>query len=116
MTSDPPNTPMTIRQYFKESYFGTIHSRIHWRPDEAAGAQEGEAAWHKVERHTWRTYYVKLLVLAQARRWLSATEQLHPIADAPSTPKTNFQLADAIKHSEKAEFVPFGSDFEDTGA
>ena len=63
-----------------------------------------------------RIYYVKLLVLAQARRWLSATEQLHPIADAPSTPKTNFQLADAIKRPDKAEYAPFGGDFEDAGA
>ena len=64
--------------------------------------------------HTWRTYYVKLLVLAQARQWLSATERLDPIADAPSTPKTNFQLADAIKQPKNAEYAPFGGDFEDT--
>ena len=57
---------------------------------------------------------MKVLVLAQARQWLSATERLDPIADAPATPKTNFQLADAIKQPKNAEGAPFGSDFEDT--
>ena len=41
---------------------------------------------------------------------------IDPIADAPFTPKTNFQLADAIKDPEQAEYVPFGSDFEDVDA
>ena len=41
---------------------------------------------------------------------------MHPIADAPSTPKTNFQLADAIKQPKNAELAPFGGDFEDTDA
>jgi len=39
---------------------------------------------------------------------------LVPIADAPSTPKTNFQLAEAIKQPKNAEYTPFGRDFEDT--
>ena len=113
MTTDPPK----IRQDFKERSFGTIHFNVSKSPDEAAGVQEGKAARHKEHlSHTWRAYYVKLLVMAQARRWLSATEQLHPIADAPSTPKTNFQLADAIKRPDKAEYAPFGADFEDAGA
>ena len=59
---------------------------------------------------------MKLLVLAQARQWLPATERLDPIADAPPTPKTNFQLADAIKQLNGAEYAPFGCDFEDAGA
>ena len=71
---------------------------------------------HVVHLHMWRTYYVKLLVLAQARQWLSATERLDPIADAPATPKTSFQLADAIKQPKPAEYAPFGCDFEDAGA
>jgi len=50
--------------------------------------------------------------MAQARRWLSATERLDPIADAPSTPKTNFQLADAIKQPKNAEYAPFGRDLK----
>ena len=118
MTTDPPK----IRQLFKEKSFGTIHFNVSKSPDEATGAQEGKAARPRKETlhlhhpDTWRAYYVKLLVLAQARRWLSSTEQLLPIADAPSTPKTNFQLADAIKHSDKAEYAPFGVDFEDAGA
>ena len=113
MTTDPPK----IRQDFKERSFGRIDFNLSKLPDEATGAQEGKAARHSVDHsHTWRAYYVKLLVLAQARRWLSATEQLRPIADAPSTPKTNFQLADAIKHRDKAEYVPFGADFEDADA
>ena len=66
--------------------------------------------------HTWGTYYVKLLALAQARQWLSAAERLDPIADAPATPKTSFQLADAIKQPRLAEYAPFGCDFEDAGA
>ena len=65
---------------------------------------------------TWSTCYVTLLILAQRRQWLSATERLDPIADAPSTPKTNFQLADAIKQPKNAEYAPFGGDFEDADA
>ena len=41
---------------------------------------------------------------------------MHPIGAAPSTPKTNFQLADASKHPDKAEYAPFGGDFEDADA
>ena len=55
---------------------------------------------------------VKLLVLAQARQWLSAAERLDPIPEAPATPKTRFQLADAIKQPKNAEYAPFGGDFE----
>ena len=111
MTTGPPK----IRQDFKERSCERINFNVSTSPDEATGAQEGKAAQHLVNHsHTWRTYYVKLLILAQARRWLSATEQLHPIADAPSTPKTNFQLADAIKQPKNAQFAPFGGDFEDT--
>ena len=110
MTTDPRKTSKTIRQEFKERGFRNIAFNIHKSPDEATGAQKGKAARHFVKHSlTWRTYYVKLLVLAQARRWLSATERLDPISDAPPTPKTNFQLADAIKQSKKAEFAPFGS-------
>ena len=59
---------------------------------------------------------VKLLVLAQARQWLSAAERLDPIPEARATPKTRFQLADAIKQPKLAEYAPFGCDFEDAGA
>ena len=55
---------------------------------------------------------MKLLVLAQARQWLSATERLDPIANAPPTPKTDFQLADATKQTISAEYARFGHDFE----
>ena len=59
---------------------------------------------------------VKLLVLAQARQWLSAAERLDPIPEARATPKTRFQLADAIKQPKLAEYAPCGCDFEDAGA
>ena len=39
---------------------------------------------------------------------------MDPIADAPSTPKTNFQLADGIKQPKNVSCAPFGGDFEDT--
>ena len=117
ITTDPPRTAKTIRQYFKGRFFGTVHFTIPNSPDEATSAQEQQdARAYYNHSHEWRTYYVKLRVLAQARRWLSSTEQLQPIADAPPTPKTNFQLADAIKHSAKTEYVPFGVDFEDADA
>ena len=41
---------------------------------------------------------------------------MDPIEDAPPTPKTNFQLADAIKNPKSAGYAPFGHDFEDAGA
>ena len=85
--------------------------------DAATGAQEGKTdRYHAEHGLAWTTYHVKLLILAQARRWLSATEQLHPIAEAPRTPKTNLQLALAIKQPKSAEYVPFGRDFEGTDA
>ena len=59
---------------------------------------------------------VKLLVLAQARQWLSAAERLDPIPEARATPKTRFQLADAIKQPKHEEYAVFGCDFEDAGA
>ena len=114
-TADPPETPRTIRQSFKEQNFRQRYFDHSPSLAESTGAQERKALRHNVHlSHTWMTYYVKLLVLAQARRWLSATERLDPIADAPPTPKTNFQLADAIKQPKNAEFAPFGGDFEDT--
>ncbi len=58
-------------------------------------------------------YHIKLLVLAYARRWLSATERLDAIEAVSRTPKTNFQLATAIKDPKTAEYLPFGRDFED---
>ena len=115
LTSHPRNTPKTIRRYLKESHFDAVWFAHSTSAVEATGAQQTKGGGH-VANHslTWRTYYVKLLVLAHARQWLSATEQLDPIADAPSTPKTNFQLADAIKQPKNAEYAPFGGDFEDT--
>ncbi len=117
MITDPPKTPKTIRQHFKESNFGTLAFSFSQSSAAAGGAQQSQGERHKVDHsHAWRTYYVKLLVLAQARPWLSATERLDPIEDAPPTPKTNFQLAEAIKRPKSAGFAPFGCDFEDAGA
>ena len=117
LTRHPRNTPKTIRRYFKESHFDAVWFAHSTSAVEATGAQQTKGGSHIVNHsHTWRTYYVKLLVLAQARQWLSATEQLDPFADAPPTPKTNFQLADAIKQPNGAEYAPFGCDFEETDA
>ena len=108
LTSHPRNTPKTIRRYFQESHFDSVWFAHSTSAVDATGAQQMKGGRHCVNHsHTWRTYYVKLLVLAQARQWLSATEQLDPIADAPSTPKTNFQLADAINKSNSAEYARF---------
>ena len=115
--TDPPKTPKTIRQRFKEGWHGTVSFSLSPSSADAGGAQQSASTrQHISPSHTWRTYYVKLLVLAQARRWLSATERLDPIEDAPPTPKTNFQLADAIKHPKTRDYAPFGHDFEDSGA
>ena len=117
MTRVPRGKPKTVRRYFKPRNFAIVSFSSSPSPAEAAGGQQP-----KQERATfntslaWKSYYVKVLVLAQARQWLSATERLDPIADAPPTPKTNFQLADAIKQRKHAEYAPFGKDFEDTGA
>jgi hypothetical protein len=117
MTTDPPKTPKTIRQRFKQKGFGTVSfSRSPSSADAGDAQQSGDGRVILDHSETWRTYYVKLLVLAQARRWLSTTERLDAIEDAPLTPKTNFQLADAIKHSMTAEYAPFGRDFEDPDA
>ena len=80
MITDPPKTPKTIRQHFKERSFATVTFTVPNSPDEATSAQERkEARAFYDHSHEWRKYYVKLLVLTQARRWLSATERLHPI-------------------------------------
>ena len=55
---------------------------------------------------------MKLLVLVQSRRWLSATERLDAAEESPPTPKTTVQLALAIKDPKAAEYLPFGCDFE----
>ena len=69
MTTDPPTTPKTIRRYFKERGFGTISFEHSKSPAEAIDAQARKAARHYVAHsRMWRTYYVKLLVLAQARQ------------------------------------------------
>ena len=117
MTTDSRKTSKTIRQHFTGRDFQTIAFTISKSVHETITAQEqkDDRAYCNPS-HEWRKYYVKLNVLAQARCWLSPTEQLQPIADAPLTPKTNFQLADAIKHAAKAEYVPFGGDFEDADA
>ena len=45
-----------------------VHFNDSKSPDEATGAQEGQAArLHVALSDTWRAYYVKLLVLAQVR-------------------------------------------------
>ena len=109
--------PRTIRAYFKEAGFGTINFTKSPAPGaEASDQQPKEKRPSLATPLAWTTYYSKLLVLAQARRWLSAAERLDPIADVQATPKTHFHLADAIKKSNGADCVPFGFDFEDTGA
>ena len=115
--TDPPKTQKTIRQHFKEKYYTTLsysHSQCSVETDGAKQSEQRRSLF--TPSLTWRTYYVKLLVLAQARRWLSATERLDPIEDAPPTPKTILQLADAIRHLKTAQYAPFGCDFEDDGA
>ena len=114
LASDPRNTRKTIRRYFKERHFDKVNFAHSTSAAEATSAHQTKGRITLDSSHTWQTYYMKLLVLAQARRWLSATERWDPIADAPCTPKTNFQLADAIKQSKNAEYAPFGRDFEDT--
>ena len=57
---------------------------------------------------------ITLRVLAQARRWLSATERVDALEESPPTPRTTRQLADAIKKASYATYLPFGRDFEDT--
>ena len=105
ITTDPPKTHKTIRRYFKMTR--TIAFDQSKSLAESTGAHVGKAARHIVHpSQMWQTYYVKLRVLAQARQWLSATERLDPIADAPATPKTLFQLADAIKQPMPAEYAP----------
>ena len=65
MTTDPPKTSKTIRQDFNERMFKTIAFDVSKSLDKATGAHEGKAVRHHVNHsHTWRTYYVKLLVLA----------------------------------------------------
>ena len=114
LTTEPPNTSKTVRQHFKEKFFATLHFSFSPSSVEAGAAQQAEGKRYEVHHsHEWRTYYAKLLILAQARRWLSATKLLHPIEDSPPTPKTNFQLAAAIKKPNSAQYAPFGCDFED---
>ena len=117
MTADPPKTSKTIRRRFKERNFGATHYSYSPSSADASGAkQSGEVRLDVNHSHIWRTRYVKLLVLAQARRWLSATERLDALEDAPPTPKTNSQLADAVKQPKSAVYAPCGRDFEDSDA
>ena len=58
-------------------------------------------------------YHASLLVLAQARRWLLATEQMQSSTALATTPKTVAQLASAIRDPEAALCAPYGADFED---
>ena len=111
LTSEPQRTHKTIRQCFKEQNFGTIH----FLQSGAEGSADRAGRINRTPELAWKLYYTKLLVMAQARQWLSAAERLDPIPDSPVTPKTLFQLADAIKRSQN-EYLPFGKDFEDIGA
>ena len=74
--TDPPKAPKTVRRYFKERTFAGVNFSVSRKgKDVATGAQEGKTDRYHADRSlAWKTYYVKLLVLAQARRWLSATE------------------------------------------
>ncbi len=105
----PPKTPKTIRQHFNKNNFGTLS----FSQSPSPGQRKELRVNHSL---AWRTYYVKLLVIARARQWLSAAERLDPIEDAPPTPKTNFELADAIKQPNGAEYAQFGCDFKDNDA
>ena len=117
MITDPPKTPKTRRRYFKDRSFGALHFPLSLSSADAGDGQQSEGTRHVVNQsHTWKRYCVKLLVLAQARRWLSATERLDPIEAAPPTPKTNPQLADAIRKPKTRDYAPFGRDFEDPDA
>ena len=40
MTTDPPRTAKTVRQYFKERTFGTVNFTVPNSPDQATSAQE----------------------------------------------------------------------------
>jgi hypothetical protein len=106
MTTDARGKPPTIRRHFKGRFQRTRRFPC---PQEKRQVQFNIA-------HNWTTYHTKLLALAQARRWLPTTERLGAIEAAPPTPKTNFQLADAIKHPMTAEYAPFGHDVEDPDA
>jgi len=109
--------PKTIREQFKDRDFGTIRfATVQPSTDAISAQQPGDGFTTFGHTHDWRTYYTKLLVLAQARRWLSATERLDAIEESPPTPKTIFQLAAAIKQHSTSEYLPFGSDFEDIDA
>ena len=68
---------------------------------------------HTYAPHRQVQYMVTLRVLAQARRWLSATECVHALEETPPTPRTTRQLANAIKTASSATYLPFGKDFED---
>ena len=105
--SAPAKRPKTVREHFTGKNF----SDCRFPTGIAVPSRTSDVASFQ-----WRTYHVKLLVLAQARRWLSATERLDAIEDSPPTPKTISQLATAMKHDSAAEYLPYGSDFEDPGA
>lgn len=114
---DKRGKPKTIRQQFKDRDFGTIRfATVQPSTDASSAQQSGDGCTRFHHTHDWRTYYIKLLVLAQARRWLSATERLDAIEESPPTPKTIFQLAAAIRQHSISEYLPFGSDFEDIDA
>jgi len=110
ISTDKRDQPKTIRVLFKDRFFGTIA----FTSDGSQQAGDHRSAFEHT--HDWRSYYIKLLVLRQARRWLSATERLDAIEESPPTPKTIVQLAAAIRQHSTSEYIPFGSDFEDIDA
>ena len=112
MVTDKRKNAKTVRQHFQDRCFRTVHFVSPQSSTETGSAKQ----IHFNQTHYWTTYYVKLLVLAQARRWLSATERLDAVEESPPTPKTIFQLSAAIKQPPTAEHLPFGCDFEDPDA
>ena len=109
LLKDPPKTPKTVRQHF-------LHLELFWPSFPRSCAEAQKLRRHIRPSQTWSLYYARLCVLTQARRWLSATERLDAIEDAPLTPKTTYQLAVAIKHPTTRDYAPFGRDFEDLDA
>ena len=64
----------------------------------------------------WTTYHLQLALMREARRWLSDAERLDAISEAPETPKTLSLFASSLQKKKLAQYLPFGTDFEDLDA
>ena len=101
LTQDAKGTPKSIRRAF------TVTMKSHFKV-------EGTRITVNAPLQHSR-YMVTLRVLAQSRRWLSASERVDALEESPPTPKTTTQLAHSVKKPSSAQYIPFGKDFEDTG-